>query len=409
MENISSNKKSRIFSYSILAFTLFVVILSLSSIVFPAFLIRLVSNFKDNTINPFEFGIVAIPFLIVNSILIGIIILNYKRKLPNQITKFFSFVQQYDVSWKIAFVIIIILFGIYFVFTLSHIYKEETFSDYAEGVKISAEGWKFSIYNITFDFKDFLLHESIVIFKNIRMIPLISSFLLLLLVYFTTLELTKKRIASLIAVVMVLQSNNFLTYDSTATYSNFWIFFYLLSLFLILKKWYLSHVSFILSIFSKALTVAFIPMTLFFTLNSKISKRKKIFLVTPYVIMGLIYAIATQFKNSIPSIQSITPDILRFWNGFTSISFQLRGDWLVLFCLLPLVLALYIRARQKIFYAYSAMFFISWTLFSSSLLGGLTVITLEPYRQIPLVIFFAIGVGILFSNKSSNRSDNNEF
>ena len=139
MENISSNNKSRIFSYSVLAFTLFVVILSLSSIVFPAFLIRLVSNFKDNTINPFEFGIVAIPFLIVNSILIGIIILNYKRKLPNQITKFFSFVQQYDVSWKIAFVIIIILFGIYFVFTLSHIYKEETYSDYAEGVKISAE------------------------------------------------------------------------------------------------------------------------------------------------------------------------------------------------------------------------------------------------------------------------------
>ena len=105
-------------------------------------------------------------------------------------------------------------------------------------VKISAENWSFSIYNITFGFKYFLLHASIIIFKNIRMIPLISSFLLLLLVYFTTLELTKKRIASLIAVVMVLQSNNFLTYDSTATYANFWIFFYLLSLFLILKKWY---------------------------------------------------------------------------------------------------------------------------------------------------------------------------
>ena len=55
------------------------------------------------------------------------------------------------------------------------------------------------------------------------------------------------------------------------------------------------------------------------------------------------------------------------------------------------------------------MFFISWTLFSSPLLAGLTVITLEPYRQIPLVIFFAIGVGILFSNKLSNGSNNNEF
>ena len=38
-------------------------------------------------------------------------------------------------------------------------------------------------------------------------------------------------------------------------------------------------------------------MTLFFTLNSEISKRKKIFVITPYVIMGLIFAIATQIQE----------------------------------------------------------------------------------------------------------------
>jgi hypothetical protein len=407
MKNISSNNKSRIFSYSVLAFTLFVVIVSLSSIVFPRLIIRLVSNLQDNSINPFEPGLVAIPFLIVDSILIGIIILNKKGKLPSQIRKFFSFLQQFDISWKVALITIIVLYAIYLSFTLSHIYSEEVYDDY-QVAKLAGTNWSFSIDNITFGFKYFLLHASIIIFKNIRMIPLISSFLMLLLVYFTTLELTKKRIGSLIAVIMVLQSNNFLTYDSTASYANFWIFFYLLSLFLIIKKWYLSHVSYILSVFSKGLTVIFIPMTLFFTLSSEISKRKKILVITPYLIMGLIFAISSQIKL-VPNIPDISFNSQRFWDGFSSVSFQLRDDWLVLFCLLPLVIALYIRAKQKIFYAYSAMVFLAWTLFSSPLLAGLTFYTLEPYRQIPVVIFFAIGVGILFSNRLSNGSNNSEF
>jgi hypothetical protein len=408
MENISSNNKSRIFSYSVLAFTLLVVITSLSSIVFPALIVRLVSNLQDNSISPFEPGLVAIPFLIVDSILIGIIILNYKEKLPTKISKIFSFIQQFDVSWKIALVIIIVLYAIYLAFTLSHIYSEELFDDY-QIAKYQGTNWSFSIDNITFGFKYFLLHVSVIIFKNIRMIPLISSFLMLLLVYFTTLELTKKRIGSLIAVMIVLQSNNFLTYDSTASYANFWIFFYLLSLFLIVKKWYLSHIAYIFSVFSKGLTVIFIPMTLFFTLNSEISKRKKILVITPYLIMGLIFAVSTQIKGLVPDIPPISPNFQRFLDGFTSVSFQLRNDWLVLFCIIPLVIALYIRAKQKIFYAYSAMIFITWTLFSSPLLSGLTFYTLEPYRQIPVVIFFAIGVGILFSNRLSNGSKNSEF
>ena len=235
MENVSSNIKSRIFSYSVLTFTLFVVITSLSSIVFPRLIVRLASNLQDNSINPLEPGLVSIPFLIVNLILIGIIILNKKGKLPSQITKIFGFIKQFDVSWKVALVTIIVLYAIYLAFTLSHIYSEETYDDY-QIAKYQGNNWSFSIDNITFGFKYFLLHASIIIFKNIRMIPLISSFLMLLLVYFTTLELTKKRIGSLIAVIMVLQSNNFLTYDSTASYANFWIFFYLLSLFLIFKK-----------------------------------------------------------------------------------------------------------------------------------------------------------------------------
>jgi hypothetical protein len=408
MKNISSSNKSRILSYSVLAFTLFVVILSLSSIVFPRLIVRLVSNIQDNSISPFELGFVAIPFLIIDSILIGIIILNNKQKLPSKITKFFGFVQQYDVSWKIAFIVILVLFAIYFTFTLSHIYKEEYFDDY-QIAKYQGNNWTPSIENITFGFKYFLLHVSIMLFKNIRMIPLISSFLMLLLVYFTTLELTKKRIGSLIAVAIVLQSNNYLTYDSTASYANFWIFFYLLSLFLVIKKWYLSHVSYILSVFSKALNVIFIPMTIFFTLNSEISKRRKILVSIPYVIMGLIFAISTQISGLVPDIPPITPNLQRFLEGFASVSFQLRNDWLVLFCLLPLVIALYIRAKQKIFYANSAQIFLAWTLFSGPLLAGLTFYTLEPYRQIPVVIFFAIGVGILFSNRLSNRSNNSEF
>ena len=405
IEEVSANNRSRIISYGVFAFTLTIVILNLVPIVFPASIVRLTSSFEDNTINPFEPGALAIPLFIVSFILIGMMILGHKGKLPKQIIRLSNFIQGYDISWKIALVIILILFSGYFMFTWSQLFIEETYADYVDSKK-AAENWSPNGINaFVGDFKYFILHYSIVIFKNIRMIPLMTSISLLILVYLTTLELTQKRISAIIAVIIVLQSNNFLTFDRTSTYANFWILFYLLSLYLVLKKWYFSHISYILSIFSKALTAIYIPMTLFFIMDSKIEKRKKIFTTVPYVIMGIIFFIATQLFGGRGIITSVTSfNYQRFWNDFGTLSFQLRRDELVVLCLLPLIIALYIQARKNISYVNSIIFFLGWILLTGPLLAGFTTYSLQPYRQIPLIIFFAIGVGFLFSNKLLNRS-----
>ena len=51
------------------------------------------------------------------------------------------------------------------------------------------------------------------------------------------------------------------------------------------KFWPLSPVSYLLSILSKALTVAFLPMSIYFILRSDITRKKKL------IILGIIIGI----------------------------------------------------------------------------------------------------------------------
>ena len=92
------------------------------------------------------------------------------------------------------------------------------------------------------------------IFGDFRVIAFIASIGLLIVTFFITKEITKKRFPGILAMLLVLQSNIFLSYDTSAAYSNFWILFYLLSLYLVLKKWQFSHISFVLALFSKLLS-----------------------------------------------------------------------------------------------------------------------------------------------------------
>jgi len=87
--------------------------------------------------------------------------------------------------------------------------------------------------------------------------------------------------------------------------------------------------------------------------------------------------------------------------GFTSFSFQLRFDGLVLIFILPLIVGLFIASRNRINHADSMMVFIGGILFIAPLVTGFTELTNQPYRFIPLVVFFAIGVGVLLSKNKN--------
>ena len=92
-----------------------------------------------------------------------------------------------------------------------------------------------------------------------------------------------------------------------------------------------------------------------------------------------------------------------FWAGFTSINSSLKQDGLVLTLLLPLIVGLFFASRRGIVHADTIMFLILSIIVSAPFLTAFSDHHNLPYRFIPLIVFFAIGVGLLLSKKISEQ------
>jgi hypothetical protein len=154
---------------------------------------------------------------------------------------------------------------------------------------------------------------------------------------------------------------------------------------------------YLLSIFSKVLTVAFLPMSIFFVLSSDIPQKKKAFvvLVSTIIIIGGIVIFATQ---NLAETKDTGWNSDEFWAGMSSFANQIRHDGLVILFVLPLVFGLFMVSKRSR-YANSIMIMIAGMLVMVPLISGLTEITNQPYRFVPLIFFFAIGVGTLLSKR----------
>jgi hypothetical protein len=279
--------------------------------------------------------------------------------------------------------------------------NQEIFEDY-NGVKNRLDNWSPDQMINSFEphVRYFFLKSSIDLFGNDRVVPLLASAALLVVTYFFTKTITQKRFAGIVAVVIIMQSNVFLIYDTTVSYTNFWILFYLLSLYLVYRFWPLSPISYLLSIPSKALTAAFLPMSIYFILRSEISRKQK--MITAGITAGIILAggVSSIAGFSAPETEEGF-DAKEFWAGFTSFSYQLRFDGLVMLFMIPLMVGLFLVSRNGVKHGESIMVFISGMLLIAPILTGFTNQTNQPYRFVPLVVFFAIGVGVLLSKRQA--------
>ena len=353
------------------------------------------------TAEPFELGSEAIPLLTINIILFSCVgpLYYYKNQIPTTLKRLINFLLNFDVSRKIALLTIVMLLSTYVLLTVPELFYEEQLGDY-KGVKEGAKNLRLDL-RIGAGLKYILLSISLNTFGNIRIIPFIVSICLLLLTYLFVTALSKKRFGGLVAITILLQSSLFLKYDTTATQTNIWTLFYLLSLYLMYKRWYLSSLSFIASLFSKPFVVIFIPMTLFFIYRSNIPKKKKIHIVISYVIITGIIIIAISTGFAPVDYNSISINLSTFLSGFTFSALNLRYESLLLFFLLPLITGLFMLSRIGSIQSECAMIFIMVTILSFPMLAIFTDIANQPYRAIPLVVFFAIGVGTLFSKSNS--------
>ncbi len=408
-QKITKSGTNGIISWIVFLFAITIVAISLVSVVFPALISSTVgySNILQDLglsqqTNPFETGPMTVSLFLTSIIILGLAFLHFKAKLPTLISKLFTKIFRFEISKKITIISIIIILGIYIGITAGELQNEEVWLDY-ENVKNRLEVWSIDqATNLSEPHvRYFLLSTSMSLFGNYAVIPFLASIALLLTVYAITKEITKKRFAGVIAMLVVIQSNVFLTYDTSVTYDNFWILFYLLSLYTILRAWPASPIFYLLSIPSKALTAVFLPMSLFFIYNSEIQRKKKLILLGVYGIIGIVGIIAiSSFNASLPGTEIVKSN-LGFWQGFTSMAFQLRFDVLVTLFLIPLIVGLFIASRKGYRHADSVLVMIGIFLLTAPFLTGFTNMTNQPYRFMPLVVFFAMGVGVLLSKTNS--------
>ena len=426
-ENSDSNivKRGKL-SWAVFLFTLFVVLISMIAFVFPALLISEMGSVNEiektgleglYKINPYELGYWAVPLFVSNIIVFTVFALYYCNKLPDSIRHALESLFSFEISRKTAVVIFLIILAGYVAFSSVELTEDETWPDW-NGVKERLEGdrnepcdimmtiehcygWPRANPTVSSGFEPharyFLLKLSVELFDNYKIFPFFASIGLLLVTYLFATLITGKRFAGIISLVIMVQSNLFLSFDTSPTYSNFWTLFYVLSLYLAVRLWMVSPAIYLLSIFAKVLTVAFLPMSIFFVLSSDIPKKKKAFvvLVSMIIVSGGVIIFATQ---NLAETEGAGLNSDEFWAGLSSFANQIRHDGLIVLFILPLVFGLFMVSKRSR-YANSIMLMIAGMLVIVPLISGFTEITNQPYRFVPLVFFFAIGVGTLLSKR----------
>ena len=394
-------------SIAVFVFTIIIVLMNTVSLLFPALYVSLLDGLEVEG-NPFELGVFFVPIVLTN---VGVLIfgvLYYTKKLPGIVRRGVDFIRSYEVSCGIAAIVFAAIIFSYIGLSIPDLSIDEskTYGDF-QRVKRVVDKWPFekdvpelSILHV----KNFLLKSSDFLFQNFRVMPFVVSILLVALTYFFTAELTQKRLAGLVAMMVLVQSYTFQVFDTIASYENSWVLFYLLSLFLILKRWYLSPVSYVASIFSKPLTAAYLPMTLFFTYLSNIPRKKKFYILISYIVIAVggiagVYSMGVDFGGEIGQ-RGLSFEYYDFWSAFAAWSFQLRFDYLFLLFIIPLTVTLFLVSRKGGTQADSALILIAGTIIAMPFLAAFSGFNLHPYRYIPLVVFFAIGVGALLSKNT---------
>ena len=168
------------------------------------------------------------------------------------------------------------------------------------------------------------------------------------------------------------------------------------------KMWPLSPITFLLAIGSKAIAGFYLPSIMFFALRAKIPKRRKIIISTIYgviLISGFVAANMLEIDVLEDTRTGLKLDTRKFLSGFTAFAYEFRFDGLIILFLLPLTIGLFIASRNGIIEADSFLVLILGVLLTAAVLPGITAFTNNPYRFMPLVFFFAIGVGILLSKR----------
>jgi len=389
--------------------SIFFVGLTVITIIFPSLFSSIFGKFSNNLI-PYEVGILGVPVILSNLALLFFGIIYYKKKLPSSISNSIDKIRTFEIPKKPTLVILLVIFSVYIGSSISELSLDESkdwpdFVILEDALEIWPDGESENIYveeqNDRY-VRMFLLDTSEEIFQNIKILPFVASILLILITYLLTVQITEKRFAGIIAILVLIQSHTFLRFDTVAVYENFWVLFYLLSIYVIKKQWILSPIFYILSFFTKAFVAPYFVMTLFFAARTSISSKKKFLLLTSYIaIIGISALVIFSGDTIYPNVIQI--DASKFFIGLATFGPLLRYDFLLLMTILPVVVGLTLFTKSGIKETDSILFLILGTLLAGPILIMFTnFYEILPYRYVPLIVFFAIAIGMFFSKKSTS-------
>ena len=402
---------SNVLSYLVFLSTISIVIISLFAIIFPGFFISIYFPYNVEIV-PFEPSIWLIPVSSFSFVFLVLGFVYYKRKLPVQVYKCIQFILNFEISKRITVILGIIIFVFYIGFSVNElsINEEGQFPDYGI-LKTALQIWPSTesddIYvqeqNSRY-VRMLLLGTSLEIFQNIKILPFVASISLLIVTFFLTYQISHKRFSGIVALLIILQSHTFLFFDTVAVYENFWILFFLISLYLINRKWQLSSILYLLALFSKAFIFVFFLSTIFYIYRARISSRKKIWAMCSYG--GVILIILTVFSFG----DSVYGDIINisdseFFLALNTLGYTLRYDVFIILSLLPVTIGLFFTSRRGFLQADSILILILASLLAGPFISMLTGFYLQqvlilPYRLLPLIVFVAIGIGVFLSKKN---------
>jgi hypothetical protein len=409
---MSEFDNSQAVSYVVFFCTLAVVLLTLTPIIFPALFSSLFGMFAEN-LDAFELGYQSTFFVVSNVVIFGFGIAYYKKKIPSSVHALVEKIRTFEISKRVSIISLAVILVIYVGLSTPELFLDESsqWSDYDAVLIPALEIWPFGETDDVYVQEQndryvrmFLLDVSLDIFQNIKLLPFIASILIVVFTYLITVQFCQKRFAGIISVIVLLQTYTFLKFDTTAVYENFWVLFFLISLYMIEKKWFISPVFYIIAFYTKAYVAPFFLLTLFTTYRSQVSRRTKIAILISYIIIVLA-AITIIFLGD-----TVYPDVIevnssKFILGFQVIIAQLRFDLFFIMALLPVTVGLLFLSKNKLKHADSILILIFGTIIASPILVTFTYhYEILPYRFIPLLVFFAIGVGMFFSKKLVNNS-----
>ena len=384
--------------------------ISLLSVVFPALILTEFGNITTNLYDKFETGNNALVLILGNVIIFSLGYVYKKNKIAN-FSSFVNKIRNFDISKKQSLIIGTIILVVYAAITSPELTLDEalqwgdydiltsaleTFPETTSGDQIQDEQNSRFVRMILLGFsQDYL--------DNIKILPFISSIILIALVGLTAFEISQKKIAGLIAMLVIIQSYTFLEYDTIAVYENFWVSFFLFSIYTIHKKWHLSGIFYLLSVFSKAFSTPFLILNVFYVIRSELNSKTKLRIIISYGIIILIMLGLFAMGNTIYD-DVVHIDFNRFMNSLSDFSSQMRYDHFMLVMILPITIGLFFTARAGLIQAESLLFFISVLLLAGPLVALLTdFYVILPYRFIPLIAFFSISIGVvIFKNTKSS-------